>query len=174
MPSPNRAEMSLQHLQADRLGEIPPGVHRDDLADPPLVDRLLGQRHAGIEPADVADHELPAAFVGRRDDLVAIVDARGHGLFEKDVLAGPQGVDRDVAMVVDVGDDADDVDRIVVEHPPVVGIPLGHVVAVAEFVEPGLAAGTQRGQLDARRGGQGVDVDFAEPSQSEHAPTDRL
>jgi len=93
---------AVQHHPADLDGQIAASVHRDDIADPPLVDRLLGQGDAGIEPADVTDHEVAGRLGRRRENLVAVGHRRRHRLFQEHVFAAAQRVDRDVAVVVDV------------------------------------------------------------------------
>jgi len=88
-PIAHQGRNVFQHHAADGHGKISPGVYRDDPANAPLVNRLLGQDHARVEPADVPHHEGPRRVRGRRQDLVAVGGGRGHRLLQEHVLAAP-------------------------------------------------------------------------------------
>jgi hypothetical protein len=74
-------------------------VHRDDLANLALGDRLLGQAVAGVEAADVANLQDSLRSCGGSHDLTAIFDGRRHRLLEKDVLASFEGGDGGLGML---------------------------------------------------------------------------
>jgi len=69
----------------------------------------------------VPDHESPrlcraAARIGSQSSAVGAI-----GFSSKTCLPGAKGVDRDIAMILDMGCDADDVDVRVVEQLAVIG-----------------------------------------------------
>src|SRR5262249_35158253 len=100
----------VQDLVGHPRGDVPPGVHGDDLADAALGDRLFGSCVTGVESADVSDHEGATGGPGRLDDGVAVLQRGGHRLFEEDMLAGGEGGQGWGGVLVPHGYDADGLD----------------------------------------------------------------
>ncbi len=164
----------VQHDTPDGLRQVSPGVHGNDLADAALFDRLLGQHHTWIKSADMTYHEQTVARSGSLDNPTTLLDGRRHRLLQKHVLAAAECFNGDVVMVVHVGGDADHVDQRIGQQSAIVGVAPLHAIAVGQFVEPLPSPRAQRRQLDTGHRGQRVGMHFAEESQAEHAPANRV
>ncbi len=140
---------AVEHQAADLDRQVATGMHRHDLSDLPLVDRLLGQRHSRVEPADVSDHEVPGGVASRGEDLIAVGGGRRHRFFQEHVLAAAQRIDGDVAVVVDVRRDPHYIDFRVGQQLAIVGVSAGDVESVGHFGQSLRTARAQGGQFDA-------------------------
>ena len=150
-------------------GDVAARRERDDLADAAGVDRLLGHAVARVEADDVADEQDAPGAPARLDDLLRVGDRGGDGLFEEDVLAGLEGGDGGLGVLVPHGADGDGIDLRIGEHVVVVAVEFFDAEFFAKGGQAVLGAGAQGGELEVGDAGDGFGVDFAEPAEADDA-----
>ena len=90
------------------------------------------------------------------------------------MLPGPERGKGRLQVVVDVGDDRDQVDLRIGQERTVIGVRLRDAVLPGHLLEPLGPARADRRQLGLRELLEGVDVVFAEPAEADHATTDSV
>ena len=74
------------------------GGSRQDAADLAVVDELAREASAGAEEGVRRAAEMQAAGLRLVDQLAALLEIDGEGLFREDMLAGAQRRERDAEM----------------------------------------------------------------------------
>jgi hypothetical protein len=87
------------------------------------------------------------------------------------MLARLERGERRLQMVIDMGDDRDQIDLGVVEELTVIGVGPGHAVLPGHLVEPFRPTRADGRELGLGELFQGVNVVFAEPAEPDHATT---
>ena len=134
--------------------------------------------HAAVGEADHGPHAAAAAaFCGRGDHLLGLLDGVGQRLLAQHVLAGLERGDGDLGVGVARGADVDEVDVVALDQPAPVG--LGRAPSRAGRPRPrrGSAsrppstriAGSQRQVEEAGRGAPGLRVGGAHEGVADHA-----
>ena len=118
-PEPGAA---LRQVGRDRpvLEEVGPVV--EDLAEPALVDQLLGERDGGHAAVVVPDRVRHAGLLDRVDHLLALGQVHRQRLLAEDHLAGLGRGDGDLGVRVVGRADVDRVDVLALDQLPPVGL----------------------------------------------------
>ena len=127
-----------------------------------LTDFGLDQFVTGVVALHIAHHQAFTALFSGSQDGVRLSDRDGHRLFHKDVLAGQQGVARDLPLHHKIGGNSDGLDLRVGQQRLVVAVQPGDAVACLYFSAQLLAHFGQRQQRTIRNGDTGWEcVPFA-------------
>ena len=100
-------------------------VHAEDLAEAPALDRLLDVAHRLAHPALDEDAELDARLAAGFDHLIGLRERHRRGLLAQHVLARRRRLQHELGVQVVRGNDVDDLDRGIGQHPVEIGIDLG-------------------------------------------------
>ena len=128
---PQHVDVELVQTQIHALA-----VDVVDAADPIGFEDLLHRDNGGVVDEGVADHEgLPGAVTGT-DDGFGIAHGCGEWLLDEDVLSRRERFLGELPMGADRRDDADGVDRGIIDELAVIGRHTHRRKALADDVEP--------------------------------------
>ena len=137
-----RAAREVGPVHAGHVGELLAvvGDHRGDVADHSGLDGLAQLVHVRQVARPHGLHDEDACLLGGRENGLGLRRVLGKGLLDEDVLAGLDGLDRGLVVVVVRGRDVDGVD-VVARHELRVGL-----IRVASIVRLGELLGLFQGR----------------------------
>src|SRR5450830_2017142 len=142
------------------LCPVPPDPRRDhqDTSEPAFIQRVLEQLDRTVEPVLLHSKQPDVGFASCLDHCVGIRQPQCHRLLHDDVAAKPlHDIDRHTGMVATLGTDVHNVDRFVLQHVAVLGVPR-HAKLLANCFGFGRHQVAHTGQPRLRDLGKGADM----------------